>query len=80
MYDTAAPSVFTNEDETGPSSSVTYHFRIPFLSLVSGSKITKLMLLPPVASNYATDACAYYILQNPIEVPSAGGNFTVIID
>lgn len=75
LHDTAA--IATNSIE---SSSVTYHFRIPFLSLVSGAQIKKLMLLPPIASNYTTDACAYFVLDNPIEVPVAGGNFTIIID
>ena len=75
LHDTAA--IATNGLE---GSSVTYHFRIPFLSLVSGAKIKKLMLLPPLASNYTTDACAYFVLDNPIEVPVAGGNFTIIID
>jgi hypothetical protein len=79
MYDTAAIGEVTT-DANGPESSVTYHFRIPFLSLVSGSKIRKLLLLPAITSNYATDACAYYILDEAIEVPVAGGNFTIIID
>lgn len=75
MYDTAAISTTT---ET--SSSTTYHFRVPFLSLVGGSTIKKLMLLPPRASNYRTDACAYFILPGGIKVPDAGANFTIIID
>jgi hypothetical protein len=79
MYDTAAVAEL-NEDSDGPESSVTYHFRIPFLSLVSGSKIQKLLLLPATTSNYAAEACAYYILKEPLEVPVAGGNFTIIID
>lgn len=79
IYDTAANAEFSNNGGN-PSSSVTYHFRVPFLSLVSGSKIKKLMLLPSISTNYAQDACAYYVLKEPIEVPPAGGNFTVIID
>lgn len=75
MYDTAAIS-----SNTATSSATTYHFRVPFLSLVGGSKIKKLLLLPPLASNYPTDACAYFILDDPIEVPVASANFTVIID
>ena len=75
MYDTAAIST-----TTGTSSSTTYHFRVPFLSLVGGSKIKKLMLLPPMATNYQEEACAYYVLDTEIKVPEASANFTVIID
>lgn len=75
MYDTAAIST-----TTGVSSSTTYHFRVPFLSLVGGSTVKKLMLLPPNASNYQTDACAYFILKDGIKVPEVGANFTIIID
>lgn len=75
MYDTAAIST-----TTGDSSSTTYHFRVPFLSLVGGSTVKKLMLLPPNASNYQTDACAYFILKDGIKVPETGANFTIIID
>lgn len=75
MYDTAAIST-----TTGSNSSTTYHFRVPFLSLVGGSTVKKLMLLPPNASNYRTDACAYFVLKDGIKVPTAGANFTIIID
>jgi hypothetical protein len=75
MYDSAVISTTTT---TG--SSTTYHFRVPFLSLVGGSTIKKLMLLPPVATKYQTDACAYFILENGIQVPAAAANYTVIMD
>lgn len=75
MHDTA---VVVESDTT--SSSINYHFRIPFLSLVGHSNIKKLMLLPPVATDYPTDACAYFILDDEIEIPAASANFTVIID
>lgn len=75
MYDTAAIAENTSE-----SSSTTYHFRVPFLSLIGGSKIKKLMLVPSVTSDYAADACAYFVLNEEIPVPEAGANFTVIID
>lgn len=75
MYDTAAIST-----ANATSNSTTYHFRVPFLSLVGGAKIKKLMLLPPVATDYPMDACAYFILEEEIPVPEAGANFTVIID
>lgn len=79
MYDTAASAEF-NIDEGKVSSSVTYHFRIPFLSLTSGTTIKKLMLLPSIATDYSADACAYFVLEDAIKVPEAGKNFTVIID
>jgi hypothetical protein len=75
MYDTAAT---TSSNAT--STSVNYHFRVPFLSLVGGSKIKKLLLLPPIATDYPTEACAYFILDKEIDVPVAGSNFTVVID
>lgn len=75
MYDTAAIST-----TTGSSSSTTYHFRVPFLSLVGGTTVKKLMLLPPNASKYQTDACAYFALTDGIKVPETGANFTIIID
>lgn len=62
------------------TSSVTYHFRIPFLSLVAGSKIQKLLLLPSNPTSYAKEACAYFVLDTPIQVPESGGNFTIIVD
>ncbi len=75
MYDTAATATTSAE-----SSEVTYHFRVPFLSLVGGSRIKKLLLLPPLATDYQTDACAYFILDKEIEVPVFSANYTVIID
>jgi hypothetical protein len=75
MYDTAATTT-----STSTSSSVNYHFRVPFLSLVGGSKIKKLLLLPSNATNYQAEACAYFVLENAIEVPVYSANFTVIID
>lgn len=62
------------------TSSITYHFRVPFLSLVGGSEIQKLLLLPANPTSYAEEACAYFVLDNPITVPTSGGNFTVIVD
>lgn len=63
-----------------PASEVTYHFSIPFLSLVAGTKIKKLLLVPTDVSNYAQEACAYYILDNEISVPDTGGNFTIMVE
>lgn len=77
LYDNAA---IAETNETNLSSSVTYHFRIPFLKLISGAKIKKLLLLPSIASDYAAEACAYFILDSDIKVPEEGKNFTVIID
>jgi hypothetical protein len=75
MYDTAAISA-----TTATSSSTTYHFRVPFLNLVGGAKIKKLLLLPPMATNYQTEACAYFILDTEIPIPEQGANFTIIVD
>lgn len=78
LYDSAAQ--VETDTRSNPTSAVTYHFRIPFLKLVSGTKIKKLLLLPTITTDYVTDACAYFVLPEPIEVPRASGNFTVIID
>ena len=76
MHDSAVISASANS----LTSSITYHFRVPFLSLVAGSEIQKLLLLPADPTSYADEACAYFVLDNPIVVPTSGGNFTVIVD
>lgn len=75
MYDSAAVATTSST-----SSSVKYHFRVPFLKLTSGSKVKKLMLLPSTATDYTKDACAYYVLNDPIQVPDTAANYTIIID
>ena len=64
------------------SSSVTYHFRIPFLALESGNTVKKIGLYPNIISNEETDLCAYYILPagNEIEIPTDGNNYTIIVE
>ena len=86
-YAVCTPTSYTNAAlskistiEGQPASAVTYHFNIPFLSLISGSKIQKLLLLPSTASNYAQEACAYYILDEAIEIPDAARNFTIVVE
>lgn len=80
MYDSAAVSEVTVTGDDTPNNAVTYHFRIPQLALLSGVEIKKLLLLPTSASNYAEEACAYFILQTPIKIPPTSGNITVIVD
>ena len=71
--------------EDGIGYKVTFNFRLPFLTLVSGTntKIAKLGLYPKTQSDYATSLCAYYILDpdQQISIPDngKGGNFTIII-
>ena len=62
--------------------SVTYHFRIPFLALESGTTVKKIGLYPNIISNEETDLCAYYVLPtgNEIEIPTDGNNYTIIIE
>ena len=76
-YDsTATPGVGSD------SGSVTYHFRVPFLSLESGATVRKIGLYPNNISSLKEDLCAYYLLAKDkgVEVPTEGGNFTIIID
>ena len=64
------------------SSSVTYHFRLPFLALESGTTVKKIGLYPNIISNEETDLCAYHILPegSEIEIPTDGNNYTIIIE
>lgn len=80
VYDNALIVNISKEDSGQPKGEVTYHFRVPFLSLVGGSSIKKLLLLPTIATDYAKNACAYFVLDNEIKVPEMSGNFTIIID
>ena len=80
MYDTPPIASFSSITDSVPKSSVTYHFRVPFLSLINNSDIKKLMLLPLNASDYSREACAYFVLKKPLNIPSPNSNFTVIID
>ena len=69
--------------ESGDShGSVTYHFRIPFLALESGTTVKRIGLYPNIISNEETDLCAYYDLTagNEIEIPTDGNNYTIIIE
>lgn len=79
MYTNAVVSKISTIDGK-PASAVTYHFSIPFLKLISGANIKKLLLLPSDVSNYAQEACAYYILDNEIQIPEAAGNFTIVVE
>ena len=81
MHDTAVAADLVSADIAAEiENSVTYHFRVPFLSLLSGAEVQKLLLLPMSPANYAEDACAYFILDEPITIPDVSGNFTIIID
>lgn len=81
MHDTAIAADFVSAATAAEiENSVTYHFRVPFLSLLSGAVVQKLLLLPMNPGNYAEDACAYFILDEPIKIPDISGNFTIIID
>ena len=78
IYDSAVTPGATIEN----GSTVTYHFRIPYLCLVDGAEVRKLGLYPDIISSYSDDLCAYYILPSDekIVVPTGGSNFTIIID
>ena len=52
------------------------------LSLESGATVRKIGLYPNNISSLKEDLCAYYLLAKDkgVEVPTEGGNFTIIID
>jgi len=62
--------------------SAKYHFRIPYLCLVNRAKVAKMAIYPETITSLQTDMCAYYIVDEgyEIQVPEAGGNFTIIVD
>lgn len=62
--------------------SAKYHFRIPYLCLVNKAKVYKMAIYPEVIASLKDDMSAYYIVDEDeyIQIPDAGGNFTVIID
>lgn len=74
LYDRAIPSFDSD------NCSITFHFRAPFICLQGNKKIRKLGLYPNLIENYSTDLCAYHFLPTDVEVPSAGGNFTIVVD
>lgn len=77
VYD-SAPTVEVKDKET----SVTFHFRIPFLYLKQGATIKKLCLYPPMISSLQNDMLAYVTLADAerFTIPDSGGNMTTIVD
>jgi len=59
-----------------------YHFRVPYLCLVNRRKVFKMAIYPETITSLKTDMSAYYIVDKDceIQIPDAGGNFTVIVD
>lgn len=77
--------------KTDGSGSVTFHFRIPFIALNPGERVTKLGLYPDQISNFESDLCAEYRISQDaddskdpdkylFEIPINNSNYTVIID
>lgn len=75
----AAPPVYYGKTPTITANKITYNFRVPFLVLQSGAIIKKMALVPENSSS-VSDICAYYTLTDEIEVPTAGGNYTILVD
>lgn len=75
----AAPPVYYGKAPTTLGNKITYSFRVPFLQLQGGAKIKKMALVPELSSE-VDDICAYYVLGSEIEVPTVGGNFTILVD
>ena len=64
-----------------------YHFRIPYLCLVDGAVVRKMGLFPgdkyTSTTRYADVMSAYFIFDSMneyIEVPTGGCNYTIIVD
>ena len=75
----AAPPVYYSKTPAVVGGKITYNFRVPFLILENGVNIKKMALVPE-ASNNVDDISAYYILDDSIQVPTNGGNFTILVD
>lgn len=73
-----APPVHHNKAIVGTATAVTYSFRVPFLILGTGA-VKKMALITENSTDYK-DICAYYILNEPIEIPASGGNYTILVD
>lgn len=75
VYYDAAPNI----EENSEYSSVSYHFRLPYLALKTGKKIYACGLYPAMG-NKDTDMCAFFEFKKPEALPSTDSNLTVIID
>lgn len=75
----AAPPVYYSKTPVAIGGTVTYNFRVPFLILENGVNIKKMALVPET-SNGVEDISAYYVLNDSIQVPTSGGNFTILVD
>jgi hypothetical protein len=78
-YYYVAPPVYYGKTPVITGNKITYSFRVPFLILQNGAIIKKMALVPENSSS-VSDICAYYILGTEIEVPTAGGNYTILVD
>lgn len=75
VYYDAAPNI----DENSEYSSVSYHFRLPYLALKAGKDVYACGLYPAIG-NEDTDMCALFEFDKPVALPSTDSNLTVIID
>lgn len=75
----AAPPVYYSKAPTTVGGKITYNFRVPFLILENGVNIKKMALVPETSNN-VNDISAYYVLNDSIQVPTSGGNFTILVD
>lgn len=74
-----APPVYYSKTPTALGNAVTFNFRVPFLLLNNGAIVKKMALVPELSSDIS-DICAFYILSDSIQVPTSGGNFTILVD
>jgi hypothetical protein len=71
--------VYYSKTPTTVGGKITYNFRVPFLILENGVNIKKMALVPETSNN-VSDISAYYVLNDSIQVPTSGGNFTILVD
>jgi len=75
VYYDAAPNI--ELEKNGEYSSVSYHFRLPYLALKVGRNVYACGLYP---ANNNSDMCAFFQFDKPLPLLSTDSNMTVIID
>lgn len=63
---------------TSDGAEVIFRFRIPYTCLVGGETINYFELFPNIPTG--NNSCAEFKLNEEIQIPSSGGNFTIVVE